>query len=87
MTRRKTYDPGPNAAYEVTLRYLELGRLERPALAALLAWRLESAAIRRDRKANLVKAALTAEFGAARMADWKEGPVAARATSAQILAA
>jgi len=66
-----------NDAYEVTLRYRELRRLERPALAALIAGRLDPAAIRRAPKANLVKAILTTEFGTDRMADWKEGLVAA----------
>jgi len=66
-----------DAAYEVTLRYRELRRLERPALAALLAGRLDPAAIRREPKAGLVQAVLIAEFGAARMAGWKEGLVAA----------
>jgi len=37
----------------------------------------DPASIRREPKANLVKAVLTTEFGAARMADWKEGLVAA----------
>jgi len=66
-----------NDAYEVTVRYRELRQLERPALAALLAGRLDPAAIRREPKSSLVQAVLTAEFGAARMADWKEGLVAA----------
>jgi len=64
-------------AYEVTVRYRELRQLERPVLAALLAGCLDPAATRREPKAGLVHAVLTAEFGAVRMADWKEGLVAA----------
>jgi len=81
MARCKTYDPDQTAAYEVTLRYRELHRLDRPAVAALLAGRLDPAAIRREPKTNLVQVVLTAEFGAARMPDWKEGMVAASCAS------
>lgn len=72
--RKTGYGPTQDAAaYEITLRHRELHRLERPALAALLAGRLDPAAMRRTPKADPVHAVLSAEVGAARMGDWKAG--------------